>query len=69
MNGASWKMYSEHENYHAENECSVDNGGCDQICSETFESFTCSCKAGYSLTNDGYTCIGKLIHTIIHRYA
>ena len=44
-----------------ENRCAVNNGGCTQICRDTFIIFECSCKAGYSLDNDGYTCIGKSI--------
>ena len=44
---------------YAGNECAESNGGCDQICIDTFQSYECSCRAGYSLSNDGYTCIGK----------
>ncbi|XP_055958795.1 sushi, von Willebrand factor type A, EGF and pentraxin domain-containing protein 1-like [Patella vulgata] len=31
------------------NECSVNNGGCDQICSNTQGSYTCSCYSNYVL--------------------
>ena len=43
----------------SENECLTDNGGCHQICKDTFESFECMCKAGFFLESDGYTCNGK----------
>ena len=44
----------------------MNNGGCNQICIDTFQSYECSCRAGYSLSNDGYTCIGKLIIMLGH---
>ena len=41
----------------AVNECDTANGGCDQICMDTPSSFTCSCMTGFTLTNDGRTCV------------
>ena len=41
------------------NECLTNNGGCAQICNNTFGSFTCSCNTGYSLGADARTCVGK----------
>ena len=38
------------------NECNVNNGGCDQICTDTTSSFTCDCRTGYILASDGRTC-------------
>ena len=32
---------------------------CDQICSDTDTSYTCSCRSGYRLASDGYSCNGK----------
>lgn len=40
------------------NECLVNNGGCSDICTNTFGNFTCSCMTGYALTDDGRTCTG-----------
>ena len=40
------------------NECSIANGECDQICTNTEGSFQCSCEAGYSLAN-GLDCEGQ----------
>ena len=40
------------------NECSVGNGGCSQVCNNTFGSFICDCNEGYELDNDGVTCKG-----------
>ena len=41
-----------------ENECEVDNGGCEYTCTDTVTSFECSCPDGYSLDQDGLTCSG-----------
>jgi Coagulation Factor Xa inhibitory site/EGF domain/Calcium-binding EGF domain/Complement Clr-like EGF-like/Regulator of chromosome condensation (RCC1) repeat len=38
------------------NECSTNNGGCSQTCSNTQGGFTCSCNPGYQLDADGKTC-------------
>ena len=42
----------------AANECDVNNGGCDHYCTETLESYTCSCYPGYTLESNGHTCTG-----------
>ena len=41
------------------NECETNNGGCAQICTNTFGSFECSCAAGYNLAADNLGCDGK----------
>lgn len=41
------------------NECDQDNGGCEQNCDNTFGSYKCSCKDGYTLELDGVGCAGK----------
>ena len=38
-------------------ECSVSTP-CDQGCTNTMGSFTCSCQAGFDLGDDGRTCNG-----------
>merc|ERR1712176_1038242 len=38
------------------NECGVMNGGCDDICTDTVGSFTCSCNPGRELGADGKRC-------------
>ncbi|XP_078664131.1 CUB and sushi domain-containing protein 3-like [Branchiostoma floridae x Branchiostoma belcheri] len=38
------------------NECSVANGGCDHVCTNTMGTFHCSCVTGYTLDADGYSC-------------
>jgi len=40
-------------------ECSMDNGGCDQNCTNIIGSFQCSCQPGYDLADDGLRCIGR----------
>lgn len=37
-------------------ECSVNNGGCDDICINTPGLFSCSCSSGYMLHMDGRSC-------------
>jgi hypothetical protein len=37
-------------------ECGVDNGGCEQICTNTIGSFNCTCNAGFELAYDRRTC-------------
>ena len=41
------------------NECNQGNGGCEQICTNTFGSYKCSCNDGYTLDFDGVSCTGK----------
>ena len=48
--------------YHlTENECGVDNGGCEHFCIGTFLSYNCSCEDGYILSADGHNCSGIYI--------
>ena len=37
----------------------MNNGGCAHICTNTAQSFVCSCRPGYTLGPDRRTCIGK----------
>ena len=42
------------------NECSHNNGGCEDIRNNTMGSYKCSCQViGYSLDNDKHNCSGK----------
>ena len=41
------------------NECATNNGGCEQICTNTVGSYYCSCMTGYLLRVDGRTCNGE----------
>ena len=41
-------------------ECDEDNGGCEQICTNTEGSYECSCRDGYVQNGDG--CLSKLKH-------
>ena len=41
-------------------ECSQNNGGCEDTCTNTMGSYVCSCQAtGHSLDNDKHNCSGK----------
>ena len=39
-------------------ECSSNNGGCAQVCTNTPGSYTCGCDPGYELDGDGFSCNG-----------
>ena len=42
-------------------ECDEDNGGCEQICTNTEGSYECSCRNGYVLDGNGHNCSGTYI--------
>ena len=42
-------------------ECSSNNGGCAQVCTNTPGSYTCGCNPGYELDGDGFSCNGKTL--------
>ena len=46
----------------ADDDCLVNNAGCDHVCTETIRSYSCSCFPGYTLETDGHTCIGVLLY-------
>ena len=50
----------------AASECEVDNGGCDHFCTDTIESYFCSCYPGYTLQPDKHTCLGTWASNIGH---
>ena len=39
-------------------ECSLNNDGCNQYCTNTDGSYLCYCTSGYHLMNDQRTCAG-----------
>lgn len=41
------------------NECAIDNGGCDHKCTNYGGYFECSCQDGYNLHEDGKTCVDE----------
>ena len=42
------------------NECTINNGGCEQICVNDVGTYNCYCNHGYNLNLDNHTCEGKL---------
>ena len=41
-------------------ECTVNNGNCDQDCHNTYGSYYCTCGSGWRLDPDGHTCNGYI---------
>ena len=39
-------------------ECTDNNGSCEDICVNSLGSFSCDCREGFSLDNDGINCTG-----------
>ena len=50
------------------NECSIDNGQCSSICSNTVGSYICSCDSGYALEDDGHNCTGIAAQLLFMNY-
>ncbi len=42
-------------------ECLFGNGGCEQMCINAQGSFSCGCRIGYDLSENGYTCKSETI--------
>jgi len=40
------------------NECNRNNGGCSQLCVDTYDSYYCTCRHGYELAPTTYNCPG-----------
>ncbi len=39
-------------------QCTTNNGGCQQICTNLLPGFACSCYSGFVLNDDGKSCSG-----------
>ena len=39
------------------NECLEDNGGCEQLCIDTYDSYYCGCNHGYRVVNGYRNCV------------
>lgn len=63
--GILFRTMSAWFNFAAVNECLTNNGGCSQLCIDTYESFYCSCRDGFVLQRDPFTCPceSALVHT------
>ena len=44
-----------------DDECALNNGGCQHKCINTDGSYYCSCDTGYDLQQDEFSCKGKSI--------
>ena len=42
------------------NECTINNGGCEQTCVNDVGTYNCYCRHGYNLSLNNHTCEGKL---------
>lgn len=47
-------------------ECSLDSVNCDQLCSNSNGSYACSCRSGFVLNDNNYTCDGENKHDRSH---
>ena len=49
-------------------ECSKNNGGCDQRCINEPGTYSCKCEMGYKLEDDNHSCAGSilLVHIVYH---
>lgn len=45
-------------------ECATSNGGCEHTCVNTYESFYCVCRQGYTLSADSQNCEGECLFII-----
>ena len=52
-------MFSLFLSYSDTNECETANGGCNQYCTNTIGSYTCSCGSGWVLGVDNHICNGR----------
>ena len=41
------------------NECTINNGDCEQICINDVGTYHCDCRHGYSVSLNNHTCNGK----------
>ena len=42
-------------------ECSIGNGGCEHLCHNVYGGHVCSCKSGFVLADNRFSCIGELL--------
>ena len=49
------------------NECLINRGGCSDMCTNTWGSFKCTCRTGFTLNVDGRTCNGNIVIELIHK--
>ena len=52
-----WWTTSHHTDIH--DECALGISGCNQNCTNTIESYVCSCYLGYQISSNNRTCVGK----------
>jgi hypothetical protein len=43
----------------SKNECKTNNGNCNQLCVDTYDSYYCACNTGYQIVNTPFTCPGQ----------
>ena len=48
------------------NECSTNNGGCNQTCTNTNGSYECSCNVGFNLADNNHDCDGTLYYNVMY---
>ena len=48
------------------NECNSGTHTCEHTCTNTRGSYVCSCNAGYTLSDNGFSCISTLKHDLYY---
>ena len=47
-------------------ECQNSTNNCDQHCININGSYKCACDSGFTLSEDGYSCLGKFLHGLMY---
>ena len=48
-------------------ECTAGTDSCQHSCVNTVGSYTCTCNSGYSLNNDGQSCSGIYLTSVLNK--
>lgn len=49
-------------------QCVIDNGGCEHSCTNLVPGYECECYVGYTLSTNGYSCIGNTDNNLMDNH-